>query len=323
MAAMGRDLKLSTQRIQGYRNFTTKLWNAARFAEMNGVFDVSDRTLPETTQTVNKWIIGEVARTREAVDTALNAFRFNDAASTLYAFTYTYCDWYLEFSKPLMQSDAADETRATMAWALDQLLIMMHPIMPFITEELWGLSGAREKMLVHADWPTYGAELIDENAVTEMRWVRDLIEKTRSIRGEMNVPKSLKATLLQVSLDDAGKKAWAKNEAIILRDREAGIEKLEVVSEAPKGAATIAVEGGTFALPLEGLIDVEAETARLNKSVGKLQKDLGGLEGRLKNPKFRENAGADVVAETEELAVSKRGELERLETALARLAELA
>ncbi len=324
MAAMGRDLKLSTQRIQGYRNFTTKLWNAARFAEMNGVFDVTDRTPDAATHTVNKWIIGEVAKTRIAVDEALNAFRFNDAANTLYAFTYTYCDWYLEFSKPLMDTDAAEETRRTMAWALDQLLIMLHPIMPFITEELWCISApSRPKMLVHADWPTYGAELIEDSATAELNWVRDLIEKTRSIRGLMNVPKKTKAKLLKLSLDEAGERAWADNETIILRDREAGIEGLEAADAAPRGAATIAVEGGTFALPLEGLIDAAAEKARLEKTVGKLEKELGGLTGRLRNPKFIENAAEDVIEETKDLAAAKEEELSRLKTALARLGELA
>ena len=332
MAAMGRDLKLSTQRIQGYRNFTTKLWNAARFAEMNGVFSV-ERTDAIPTQyrrdtdvghSVNKWIVGEVAKTRIALDEALSAFRFNDAANTLYAFTYTYCDWYLEFSKPLMSGDFAEETRATMAWALDQLLIMLHPIMPFITEELWSLSApARAKMCVHADWPTYGAEIIDEKATSELNWVRDLIEKTRSVRGEMNVPKKEKVTLLQLSLDPLQDAIWAANETLILADREAGIAGRETASEAPKGSATIAVEGGTFALPLAGLIDANAEKARLEKSVGKLQKEVGGLENRLNNPKFRENASADVIEETEENARARREELTRLETALARLEELA
>ena len=324
MAAMGRDLKLSTQRIQGYRNFTTKLWNAARFAEMNGVFDVTARTPDAATHSVNKWIIGEVAKTRVALDEALAAFRFNDAANSLYAFTYTYCDWYLEFSKPLMQTDAATETRQTMAWALDQLLIMLHPIMPFITEELWNLSApSRPKMCVHADWPTYGPEMIDKDAVAELNWVRDLIEKTRSVRGLMNVPKKEKVTLIELGLDPEQDAIWSANETLITSDREAGISGRAKADTAPKGAPTIAVEGGTFALPLEGLIDAGAEKARLEKSVGKLQKDVNGLDGRLKNPKFRENAGDDVVQETEDLAATKREELTRLETALARLAELA
>jgi valyl-tRNA synthetase len=267
--------------------------------------------------------MGEVAKTRMAVDKALSDFRFNDAANTLYAFTWgTFCDWYIEFSKPLFDGDAAGETRATMAWALDQILIMLHPIMPFITEELWELSAkTRDKMLVHADWPEYGADLVDAEADAQMNWVIDLIEKVRSVRGEMNVPAGAKVPFLKLSLDAKGEEAWAANEAMILR--QARIESLDATDAAPKGSATIAVEGGTFALPLAGLIDAGAEKARLEKSVGKLQKDLGGLEGRLKNPKFRENAGEDVVQETEELAASKREELARLETALARLADLA
>ncbi|MEM6385063.1 MAG: valine--tRNA ligase [Pseudomonadota bacterium] len=332
MAAMGRDLKLSTQRIQGYRNFTTKLWNAARFAEMNGVFSVArtdgiptlHRRDTDAGNSVNKWIVGEVAKTRMALDEALAAFRFNDAANTLYAFTYTYCDWYLEFSKPLMSGDFADETRETMAWALDQLLIMLHPIMPFITEELWDLSApARAKPCVHADWPTYGTEIIDETAANELNWVRDLIEKTRSVRGEMNVPKKEKVTLLQLSLDPAQDAMWSRNETLITSDREAGIAGRESSDAAPKGSATIAVVGGTFALPLAGLIDAGAEKARLEKSVGKLQKEVKGLEARLKNPKFRENASADVIEETEENARVRGAQLMRLETALARLQELA
>jgi valyl-tRNA synthetase len=198
----------------------------------------------------------------------------------------------------------------------------MHPVMPFITEELWGLSGSRDEMLVTTNWPTYGTELIDEAATAELNWVRDLIEKTRSIRGEMNVPKKLKAPLLILSLDKAGEAALANNEAIILRDREAGIEGFENVTAAPKGAATIAVSGGTLALPLEGLIDVAAEKARLEKSAQKLQKELGGLAGRLKNPKFLESAPDDVIAETKELTAQKEEEAARLQTALDLLSDL-
>ncbi len=324
MAAMGRDLRLSTQRIAGYRNFTTKLWNAARFAEMNGVFGVPTqyRRNTDATQTANKWIIGEVAKTRQEVDEALAAFRFNDAANTLYAFTWgTFCDWYLEFSKPLFDTDAAEETRQVMGWALDQVLIMLHPFMPFITEEIWTLSGDRDKMLIHADWPTYGAELVDKEAESEMTWVIRLIEAVRSVRGEMNVPAGAKVPLLKLSLDDAGETAWARNEAMI--KRQARIEDLTAADAAPKGSATIPVEGGTFALPLAGLIDVTAEKARLEKAVQKLAKDLGGLRGRLNNPQFLESAPADVVEETRELLAQKEEEEGRLNTALARLAEVA
>ncbi len=321
MAAMGRDLKLSESRVAGYRNFTTKLWNAARFAELNGVFEVDDRT-PNATQTVNKWIIGELAKTRIAVDEALGGFRFNDAANTLYTFVWgTFCDWYVEFSKPLFDTEHAEETRRTMAWLLDQSLILLHPFMPFITEELWTLSApTREKMLVHADWTTCGDELVDAVAETEIGWVIDLIEKVRSVRGEMNVPARTKTPLLKLSLDAAGEKAWKSNESMIMR--QARIEALTDAEAAPRGSATIAALGGTFALPLEGLIDVAVERARLEKAVGKLEKEFAGLQGRLDNRKFRENAAEEVIAETEEAASLKAEELGRLRTALGRIEEL-
>ncbi|MEO0693145.1 MAG: class I tRNA ligase family protein, partial [Pseudomonadota bacterium] len=330
MAAMGRDLKLSTNRIAGYRNFGTKLWNAFRFAEMNGVLDDRQCTgcvrVVYASHTVNKWIIGETARVREEVDTALAAYRFNDAANALYAFVWgKVCDWYLEFSKPLFASEdqaVIDETRDCMAWVLDQCLILLHPIMPFITEELWTGSAQRQKMLIHAEWPSYqAADLVDETAETEMRWVIALIEAVRSVRGEMNVPAALKVDLLQLELDAAGQAAWDSNRAII--ERLARIASVTTAETAPKGAATITVSGGTYCLPLADIIDVDAEKARLSKSLEKLEKDLRGLRGRLGNPKFIDSAPNDVVEETRSLAAEKEAEETRLKTALARLAEVA
>ena len=164
MAAQGRDVKLDPARVAGYRNFGTKLWNATRFAEMNGVF-ATPTGQPQPDHTVNRWIMGETARARLALDEALAAYRFNDAAQGMYAFVWgKLCDWYVEFAKPLFDGEHADETRATMAWVIEQAITMLHPIMPFVTEEIWALTGARAKMLVHGDWPAYGAELIDEAA---------------------------------------------------------------------------------------------------------------------------------------------------------------
>ncbi|MFD1913177.1 valine--tRNA ligase [Halodurantibacterium flavum] len=324
MAAMGRDLKLSTARIAGYRNFGTKIWNAARFAEMNGVWEGHETraTSPEAAATVNRWIIGEVARVREDVDTALGAFRFNDAANALYAFVWgKVCDWYVEFAKPLLADEAtAAETRATMAWVLDQCLILLHPVMPFLTEELWQTTGTRSKMLVHGDWPTYGAELIDPAADREMNWVIGLIEEIRSARAQMHVPVGLKLTMLQIELDEAGRAAWSRNEALIRR--LARIETLEQAATAPKGAITIAVEGGSFAIPLEGVIDIAAEKTRLAKTLEKLEKEMGGLRGRLNNPKFVASAPEEVVEESRELLVQKEDEAAKLKAALARLAEV-
>ena len=324
MAAMGRDLRLSRDRIAGYRNFGTKLWNAARFAEMNGAVG-SDGRVPPATATVNRWILGETARVREEVDTALEAFRFNDAANALYAFVWgKVCDWYVEFSKPLLQGEDAAlraETQAVMGWVIDQCLILLHPIMPFVTEELWGTLAERQKMLVHADWPGYTAtELADPAADREMGWVIGLIEEVRSARAQMHVPAGLYVPMLATELDAAGREAWARNEALIRR--LARIESLAEVENFPKGTITVAVEGGSLGLPMADIIDVGAEKARLEKVLGKLGKELGGLRGRLNNPKFVESAPEEVVEETREALAAKEDEASRIEAALERLAEI-
>jgi valyl-tRNA synthetase len=327
MAALGGVLKLSTERIKGYRNFGTKLWNACRFAEMNGVWDghATQDAPPAATATVNRWIIGETARVREDVDAALDAYRFNDAANALYAFVWgKVCDWYVEFSKPLlMDGDAATraETQKVMAWVLDQCLIMLHPIMPFITEELWSQTGTRAKMLVHADWPTHGAaDLADADADREMTWVIGLIESVRSARAQMRVPAGLQVPMVLRELDQAGRDAWARNEALIAK--LARIDSLTEVPAFPKGTVTIPVEGGIFGLPLADIIDVSAEKARLEKTLEKLAKEIGGLKGRLNNPNFASSAPEEVVAETRDNLALRQEEEATLKTALAQLAEL-
>ncbi|MEW9919384.1 valine--tRNA ligase [Marimonas sp. MJW-29] len=334
MAAMGRDLRLSTQRIAGYRNFGTKLWNAHRFAEMNGVFEAGGGVYGGCTGGVpkvqpaaalNKWIIGETARVREEVDAALENFRFNDAASALYAFVWgKVCDWYVELSKPLLQEGApeAEETRQTMRWVLDQCLILLHPIMPFITEELWQTTGKREKMLVHADWPTYTTDaLLDADADRELNWVIGLIENIRSARAQMHVPAGLHVPMMVTGMDEAAQSAWDRNEAMI--KRLARVESLEKVDGFPKATVSIAAPGTTFGLPLEGLIDIDEEKARLQKSLDKLSKEIGGLKGRLNNPKFRESAPEDVVAEAEANLEARQEEADQLQAALDRLSEVA
>ena len=323
MAAMGRDLKLSTQRIAGYRNFGTKLWNFARFAEMNGVFEVESAGVPAARETVNRWILGETGRARAEVQEALGSFRFNDAANALYAFTWgKVCDWYVEFSKPLLAegNPARDETRAVMKWVLDQCLLMLHPFMPFVTEEIWQLSGTRGKMLVHGDWPSYGAELADAEADREMGWVIGLIEQVRSVRAQMHVPAGTHVPMLVSELDAAGRAAWERNETLILR--LARIESLADVAAFPKGTVTLPVPGGTFGLPLAEIIDVAEEKARLQKTRAKLEKEMGGLKGRLGNPKFVESAPEDVIEETRENLAQREEEAQRLDEALARLAEV-
>jgi valyl-tRNA synthetase len=330
MAAIGGVLKLSRERITGYRNFGTKLWNAVRFAEMNEVFtdavpqlDVADL---KPKAAVNRWIIGETARVREEVDAALDSYRFNDAANGLYAFIWgKVCDWYVELSKPLLQGDDAEaqaETRATMRWVLDQCLVLLHPIMPFITEELWGLTGTRAKMLVHADWPTYAAaELVEADADREMNWVISVIENTRSARAQMRVPAGLYVPMLVTEIDAHGQTAWDRNEALI--KRLARIDSLTKADTLPKGTISIAAPGASFGLPLADIIDIGAEKERLEKAKGKLAKELGGLRGRLNNPKFVASAPAEVVEEAKANLAAREEEEAKLNEALARLTEIA
>ena len=323
MAAIGGVLKLSIDRIKGYRNFGTKLWNAHRFAEMNGVFDAPRPTeIPQPTQTVNKWIIGETTKTLAEVNHALETYRFNDAANTLYAFVWgKVCDWYVEFSKPLLQGDDTThkaETQQTMAWVLDQSLILLHPIMPFITEELWG-QATRQKPLIHTDWPTYG-DLTDPKAHQEMTWAIAMIDNIRSARAQMNVPAGLYVPVLQLNADAAAQTAWTKNETLI--KRLARIDSLTPTITVPKGAITVATPGATFAIPLAGIIDIAAEKTRLTKALEKLSKEINGLQNRLQNPNFATSAPPEVVDEARANLSARQDEAAQLQGAIARLAEL-
>jgi len=325
MASLGGALKLDTKRIEGYRNFVTKLWNAGTYGDFKGTFDVPHADgVPETTLPLNNWIKGEIAKTREAVDAALETYRFNDAASTLYSFVWnTFCSQYLEFTKPVLDGDdaaVAAETKATYAWAFDQCLILLHPIMPFVTEDLWGAK-ERPKMLVHTDWPTYtAADLVDAQADADLSWTVAMIEAIRSARAQMNVPGGDFVPLVVVSMDAAATSAWDQNEALI--KRFARIESLTAVDTMPKGTAALAVSGGAFGIPLDGIIDVAAEKARLEKTLGKLAKELGGLRGRLNNPKFADSAPAEVIEETKANLALREDEESKLKDALARISEL-
>ncbi len=325
MAALGGVLKISEDRIKGYRNFGTKLWNAFSFAEHYEIPNTGTHTLPKAENTLNKWIIGETAKVREVVDAALETYRFNDAANALYAFTWgKVCDWYVEFSKPILQGEDAAaklEAEATLRWVLDQALIMLHPIMPFITEELWGQADNRANLLVTQEWPTFtAADLVDAEADREMNWVINLIESVRSARAQSHVPAGAKVPLVVMGLDAKGQSAWNNNSALI--QRLARIEVLDHVDAFPKGCVTIPMEGGTFGLPLAGLIDVADEISRLEKTMQKLGKELGGLRGRLNNPKFVESAPTEVIVEARENLTLREEEEAQLKAAIARLAEL-
>ncbi|MEQ3671454.1 valine--tRNA ligase [Pseudophaeobacter sp.] len=326
MASLGGVLKLDMQRIAGYRNFGTKLWNAVNFANFNEVYDEAKPgySCPEAKAAVNQWIIGETAKVRVEVDAALEAYRFNDAALSLYAFVWgKVCDWYIELSKPLFGSEdeaVIAETRQTLGWVLDQCMVLLHPIMPFITEELWGKTAKRDTMLVHQDWPTYGLELVNEAADTEMTWVITTIENIRSARAQMNVPAGSKIPMVVTQFDDAARAAWEANETMI--KKLARVVSLDQVESFPKGCASVAAPGASFGLPLADIIDVDAEKARLEKNLGKLAKELGGLRGRLKNPKFVASAPDEVVAEARENLALREEEEAKLQDALSRLQEI-
>lgn len=321
MEAQGRDIKLDEKRVEGYRNFGTKLWNAARFCEMNGISG-SDGTIPNADLTVNKWIISEVGRARDGVTKALDAFRFNDAADAIYHFTWgTFCDWYVELIKPVFWGEdeaAKAETRKVAGWVLDQILVLLHPFMPFITEELWhSMKSDRATDLILATWPSEIAA--DEEAAADVNWAIKFITEIRSTRSEMNVPAGAKATALVVGASERTARRIADWQDMI--GRLARIESLTAVDAADsKGAAQVVVDEATVYLPLADLMDIEAEKARLDKSIEKLNKEAGGLKGRLSNEKFLAKAPEHVVAEAKEQLADLDVQIEKLQAALARLA---
>ncbi|MEM7670267.1 MAG: class I tRNA ligase family protein, partial [Pseudomonadota bacterium] len=331
MAAMGRDIKLDVSRVAGYRNFGTKLWNAARFAEMNGCYENVARTGPKSPvdprprNMVNRWVIGETVRVRKAVDQALTGYRFNDAATALYNHVWgTFCDWYLELSKPLLQGDdaaAKAETQATMAWALDQCLVLLHPLMPFITEELWGALADREKMLAHADWPSFADEMIDPVADGEIGWVVRMIEEIRSVRVQMNVPAGARIEMVLTGHNAPTAMKLLRNAPLI--QRLARLSECAVAEHAPAGSVTIPMEDCSVNLPLAGVIDVRAETARLEQQIGKLDKEINGLSGKLSNDAFLAKAPAHVVDEQRERRATAEADAQKLRAALDRLGEMA
>jgi valyl-tRNA synthetase len=322
MASLGGVLKYDPQRIAGYRNFGTKLWNACRFAELNGVWE-GHRTQtepPQAAATANRWILGETGRARAAVDAALDGYRFDQAAATLHDFVWgRVCDWYVEFAKPLLAGPEAAETRATMAWVLDQCMILLHPMMPFVTEELWQTTRADPGTLALARWPTVGDGLSDPAADRELTWAITLIEDIRSARAQMGVPVGLKLDLVCVDLDAPGRAAWDRNAALIRR-----LARIDSLTDgaAPKGSVAIPCEGGLFALPLAGVIDIAGERARLQKALDALDKELAALNGRLSNPAFLAKAREEVVDEARARLETGGEEAAKLRAALARLAEM-
>ena len=323
-----RDIKLSKQRIEGYRNFGTKLWNAARFSQMNGCARVEGFDPATVEQTINRWIRGELTKAERAVSEAIEGGRFDDAAGALYRFVWNvFCDWYLELAKPIFQGSdeaAKAETRAMTAWTLDQTLKLLHPVMPFITEELWAELGkegpAREGLLIGAEWPVLPDGFIDASAEAEIGWLVDLVGEIRGLRAEMNVPPAAKPPLAFVAPDAVTAERIARHRDLILTLGR--VSEVGSADAAPTGAVTFVSGGSTVALSLAGIIDLTAERARLEKEIAVFDSDIGHFNKKLGNPNFVSRAAPEVVDEQRaKLAEAEAGKV-KLQAALARLASL-
>ncbi len=319
MAVMGRDIRLSEARVAGYRNFGTKLWNAARFLEMNEVGRNLDFDPAACREPLNRWITGEAIRTAREVTRAIEDYKFNEAAAAIYRFTWdVYCDWYLEFIKPVLKEgseDAQEDTRAAARWTMDVILKLLHPFMPFITEELWQRTGG-EGLLMTSPWPDTDG-LINPDAREELKWVIDAISAIRSTRAEMNVPAGMQIPAVLVGAGEESRRRLAKWKTEIMR--MARLSEFELADEPPAKAAQIVHGEAIIALPLEGIIDFEAEKARLEKEMAALEKEIASLKGRLSNEKFLERAKPEVVEDTRKRLQENETKLEKLKEAHARI----
>lgn len=345
MESQGRDIKMDDKRVEGYRNFATKLWNASRFCEVNGIGASKTLRAPEAELPVNRWIISEVTETLASLDKALGDLRFDAAANTIYHFTWDrFCDWYLELIKPILNQDKSvsgepveprlseerpstssgltdlEETKQVAGWVLDQIIVMLHPFMPFITEELWhsmaSETGGRNYDLIVAKWPEPKAE-IDAEAKAEVDWLIRLISATRTAKVELNIAPGTKMTAHVRDSDDALQARIARQTSAL--DRVGRLESFSF-DAAPEGAtAQIVIDGATYVLPLAGAIDIDAEKARLNKALESVSKEAKSLEGRLGNANFVEKAKPEAVEKARADLADKSAEAERLQAALARL----
>ena len=320
-AAQGRNIRLSEQRVEGYRNFTTKLWNAARFCEMNECAPVADFDSATASLALNKWIIHEVNECAAAVTRELEAYRFNDAAGAIYRFSWNvFCDWYLEFAKPVLQGpdgEEKDETRAAAAFALGRILQLLHPFMPFVSEELWNKLGFGDALIV-APWPTFSEALAASDAAEELNWTIALISEIRSVRQTVDLPAGEKFRCVHVAdLDDVSARLQVHRELI---EKLARVRDLETVEEgaAPRGVALIA-NGSTFILDVAETVDLGAVETRLEKSATKAEKEISVIDKKLGNKNFVDRAPAEVVDEQKARRANYVSDLEKLNAALERL----
>ena len=327
MAAQGRDIRLAKNRVEGYRNFTTKLWNAARFGEMNDCRHDPNFDPASVKDTLNRWIVGEVQRAQQQVTEGIERHRYNEAAGALYQFIWhIYCDWFLELAKPVFSGDdeaLKTETRTTTAWALQQALLLLHPFMPFITEDLWqqlGAGASTDNQIMAMPWPTHEG-LENAEADAEIRWIIDTVTQVRSVRSEMNVPAGAKIPLVLTG-------ASAEIEARALRyqsliSRLARISDFSIANEIPEGAAQVVTEDGVIALPLGDVMDLGAEAERLKREIEKISGEITKIEAKLANEKFTSKAPAAVVEEQRQRKVDAEASIVKLEEALNRFQKMA
>jgi valyl-tRNA synthetase len=316
MESQGRDVKMDERRVEGYRNFATKLWNAARFCQANGINGGTSFKVDELQEPVNRWIVNQVSATRASMDLAMQALRFDDFANEIYHFTWSsFCDRYIEVIKTFLHGEEplADETRRTCGWVLDQILMMLHPIMPFITEEIWSSTGAREtELIIHVvdEARTFAPEFGDAN------WLFEFVDQVRSARAELGVPPGARVDCYFTNMGQSGR--ISRYRPVIERMcRIASFHENLALPTVEK--ATISVQIETYELDLRGVIDIAAEKARLEKALAASQKEAKSLEGRLSNPAFAEKAKPEAVEKARADHAHHAAEAMRLAAALARL----
>ncbi len=322
LSGQARDIRLSRERIEGYRNFGTKVWSAARFCQMNGCEPVADFDPGRVQSTLNRWIRGEAMKTIAAVTEALDACAFAEAAGALYRFIRNvFCDWYVELAKPILAGEdeaAKAETRAMAAWTLRACLKLLHPISPFITETLWGeFSDPSEGLLISAAWPDAHADWIDAEAGAEIAWLIDLVDSVRSIRAETNVPAAARAPLVLVGANPVTRQRLATHRPLI--ERLARLDSIELADAAPAGAVQFVAGEATGALAIAGIIDVASERARLAKDIAALAADAEKTAKKLANADFVSRAPEEVVEENRERLAEAEAAKAKLEGALERL----
>ncbi|HCV48304.1 MAG: valine--tRNA ligase [PS1 clade bacterium] len=324
MAAMGRDIKLSESRVEGYRNFATKLRNATRFCEMNECFTVGAFNPAEAKLPLTQWLVGETYRAKEAITASLEAYRFNDASNAVYQFIWDgFCDWFIELAKPILQGEdeaAKIEVQAAAQWGLQNALKLLHPFMPYVTEELWQEikpADATVKFLMLETWPQIPKDVLNKDADAEINWVIKAITIIRSVRSEMNVPAGSKIPLIVSASNDLTQERLTRHEDVL--KRLARLDTVSVQNNFPEGAIQSIVDEAVFAIHLNEVIDIAAEADRLKKEIAKVEQEIAKISGKLGNKGFLEKAPDAVIEENKSRLQDEQSKLEKLETALSRL----